>query len=102
MSVATVSAVTDPGRGTGLRLGPLSTADRAAWEPLARGYKTFYETEVSDAGYQAAWQRRRTGDTMPGLGAWHASSARARRLYDRVAVHQGFLRYNHPVTSLPG
>ena len=32
----------------------------------------------------------------------HASNDRARRLYDRVAVHQGFLRYDHPVTPPPG
>jgi GNAT superfamily N-acetyltransferase len=122
---------------------------------------------VSDAGYQAAWQRLLAGDTLLGLGAWaqpaaggperlvgiahavfhgsiwddtvcylqdlfvdpavrsrgvagaliahlalqarvrgaaryfwltHETNARARRLYDRVAVHKGFLRYDHPVT----
>ena len=31
-----------------LRLGELRDVDRAAWEPLARGYKAFYETEVDD------------------------------------------------------
>lgn len=158
-----------------LRLGPLRPQDRAAWEPLARGYKAFYETEVSDAGYEAAWQRLMAGGVMLGLGAWlpgttaasapgqperlvgiahalfHASTwstgncylqdlftaddargrgvaealighlavlahaqgmdrlhwltqqsnARARRLYDRVAVHKGFIRYDHPM-PLPG
>jgi ribosomal protein S18 acetylase RimI-like enzyme len=157
--------------GTGLRLGPLTAADRAAWEPLARSYKAFYETEVSDAGYQAAWQRLLAGDTLLGLGAWglpvagrpeqlvgiahavfhgsvwddtvcylqdlfvdpavrsqgvagaliahlalqaqargaaryfwltHETNVRARRLYDRVAVNKGFLRYDHPVTRPPG
>lgn len=157
--------------GAALRLGPLTDADRATWEPLARGYKAFYETEVSDAGYEAAWQRLRAGGAMLGLGAWgepaagepacllgiahavfhgsvwadtvcylqdlfvapaargqgvaaaliahlarqaeargaaryfwltHQTNARARRLYDRVAVHQGFLRYDHPVTPQPG
>ena len=154
----------------GLRLGSLTAADRAAWEPLARGYKAFYETEVSDAGYEAAWQRLLGGGAMLGLGAWrtpagggreqlvgiahavfhgsvwadtvcylqdlyvdpsvrsqgvaaaliahlaqqaqargaaryfwltHETNARARRLYDRVAVHQGFLRYDHPVAPPP-
>jgi ribosomal protein S18 acetylase RimI-like enzyme len=149
-----------------LRLGELRDGDRAGWEPLARGYKAFYETEVSDAGYDEAWQRLRRGAPMLGLGAWlpapggsgerlvgiahavfHASvwadhvcylqdlfvdpalrgrgvaaaliehlaqqarargaaryywltqdsNARARRLYDRVAAHKGFIRYDHPL-----
>lgn len=163
--------MTAPTSAAALRLGPLTDADRIAWEPLARGYKTFYETAVSDAGYEAAWQRLRAGGSMLGLGAWavpagggverlvgiahavfhgsvwadtvcylqdlfvdpdershgvaaaliahlaqqaeargaaryfwltHERNARARRLYDRVAVHQGFLRYDHPVTPPPG
>jgi GNAT superfamily N-acetyltransferase len=150
-----------------LRLGPLRPDDRAAWEPLARGYKAFYETEVDAAGYEAAWQRLMAGGDMLGLGAWlpgtapgqperlvgiahalfhastwsagncylqdlftaadvrgqgvagalighlavlahargadrlhwltHHTNARARRLYDRVAVHKGFIRYDHPM-----
>jgi GNAT superfamily N-acetyltransferase len=150
-----------------LRLGPLRPQDRAAWEPLARGYKAFYATEVDDAGYDAAWQRLLGGGDRLGLGAWlpaaaagrperlvgiahavfhastwssghcylqdlftaadargrgvagaliahlatlahargadrlhwltHHGNARARRLYDRVAVHQGFIRYDHPM-----
>lgn len=149
-----------------LRLGELADADRAAWEPLARGYKAFYETEVDAAGYEQAWQRLRGGAPLLGLGAWlpdesgrgerlvgiaHAvfhgsiwadrvcylqdlfvdpavrgqgvaaaliahlaqcardqgaaryywltqdSNARARRLYDRVAAHHGFIRYDHPL-----
>jgi GNAT superfamily N-acetyltransferase len=27
----------------------------------------------------------------------HVENARARRLYDRVAVHKGFIRYDHPM-----
>ena len=150
-----------------LRLGPLRPEDRAAWEPLARGYKAFYETEVDDAGYDAAWQRLLGGGDMLGLGAWlptgapgggerlvgiahalfhastwsagncylqdlftaadvrgqgvagalighlaqlahargadrlhwltHHTNVRARRLYDRLAVHKGFIRYGHPM-----
>jgi len=150
-----------------LRLGPLRPQDRADWEPLARGYKAFYETEVDAAGYEAAWQRLMAGGDMLGLGAWlpaagpgqperlvgiahalvhastwsacncylqdlftaadvrgqgvagalighlatlahargadrlhwltHHTNARARRLYDRVAVHKGFIRYDHPM-----
>ncbi|OGA98244.1 MAG: GNAT family N-acetyltransferase [Burkholderiales bacterium RIFCSPHIGHO2_12_FULL_69_20] len=151
---------------TALSLGELRDADRAAWEPLARGYKAFYETEVDAAGYEQAWQRLRGGAPMLGLGAWlpgaagrgeqlvgiahavfhgsvwadrvcylqdlfvdpavrgqgvaaaliahlarcardhgaaryywltHDSNARARRLYDRVAVHHGHIRYDHPL-----
>ncbi len=156
---------------TSLRLGPLRPQDRTAWEPLARGYKAFYETEVDDAGYDAAWQRLMGGGVMLGLGAWlpaagaadvpsqperlvgiahalfhastwsvgncylqdlftaddvrgqgvagaliahlatladargvdrlhwltHESNARARRLYDRVALNKGFIRYDHPM-----
>lgn len=153
-----------------LRLGPLRPEDRAAWEPLARGYKAFYETKVDDAGYDAAWQRLMGGGDLLALGAWlpdsessgsgqperlvgiahalfhastwsarncylqdlftaadvrgqgvagaliahlatlahaggadrlhwltHHTNARARRLYDRVAVHKGFIRYDHPM-----
>lgn len=171
--------------GPALRLGELRAQDRAAWEPLARGYKAFYETEVDDAGYEAAWRRLRAGGVLLGLGAWqpvpggaaagaadgatgaaapapgerlvgiahavfqrspwadeevcylqdlftdptargqgvaealiahladrarargagryywltHHTNARARRLYDRVAEHRGFIRYDAP---LPG
>ena len=150
-----------------LRLGELRDVDRAAWEPLARGYKAFYETEVDDAGYEATWRRLRAGGLLLGLGAglpagdgqgerlvgiahavyqrspwadeevcylqdlftdeavrgqgvagaliahlaqcaqargatryyWltHHTNARARRLYDRVAVNRGFIRYDHPL-----
>ena len=160
-----------------LHVAPLGAADRAAWEPLARGYKAFYETEVDDAGYAAAWQRLMAGAPMLALGAWlpeggaggaggqggvpdaaprlvgiahalfhssvwspgncylqdlfvapdarghgvagalihrlaelahaqgadrlhwltHHTNARARALYDRVAVHRGFIRYDHPM-----
>ena len=148
-----------------LRLGQLGAADRAGWEPLARGYKLFYETELPEAGYDEAWRRLRQGGELLGLGAWQAdgpderlvgiahavwqtsvwaptvcylqdlfvaheargqgvaaaligllaqrasaagaarfywltqdSNARARALYDRVARHQGFIRYDHPMS----
>ena len=140
-----------------LRLAELTDADRSAWEPLARGYKAFYATEVDDAGYDAAWRRLRAGPPMLALGAWrqdqllgiahgvfhasawadevcylqdlftgpeargqgvaaaliqalarharlrgcarlywqtHETNARARALYDRVAQHHGFIRYD--------
>ncbi len=152
-----------------LRLGELRDQDRAAWEPLARGYKAFYETEVDDAGYEATWRRLRAGGLLLCLGVWlpgadgsgerlvglahavyqrtpwadeevcylqdlftdetvrgqgvagaliahlaqcaqargatryywltHHTNARARRLYDRVAVNRGFIRYDHALPA---
>jgi GNAT superfamily N-acetyltransferase len=52
-----------------LHIAPLRPEDRAAWETLARGYKAFYETEVSPAGYDTAWQRLLQRDGVFGLGA---------------------------------
>ena len=58
-----------------LRLGELTDADRAGWEPLARGYKLFYKTEVDAAGYDEAWRRLRQGGELLGLGAWLPAAA---------------------------
>ena len=52
-----------------LRIAPLEPADRADWEPLARGYKLFYRTPTSDAEYGAAWRRILARETVFGLGA---------------------------------
>ncbi|MEU1670155.1 GNAT family N-acetyltransferase [Streptomyces sparsogenes] len=48
----------------------LRSADRAAWEVLARGYKTFYRTPVSDEGYEETWQRLLRRTELYGIGAW--------------------------------
>jgi GNAT superfamily N-acetyltransferase len=48
---------------------PLREADRAAWEPLARGYKEFYETPTSDEEFDLAWRRVVSGDGVHGLAA---------------------------------
>jgi GNAT superfamily N-acetyltransferase len=53
-----------------LRIAPLSAADRAAWEVLAHGYKTFYETTLAPDEYDAAWQRLLDGSAVHGLGAY--------------------------------
>lgn len=50
-------------------IAPLALTDRAAWEVLARGYKAFYRTEVTDAGYEEAWQRLLRHDDVFALGA---------------------------------
>ena len=139
---------------------PLQMDDRSRWEVLARGYKTFYRTIVSDAEYEHTWRRLIAADTVHGIGArvegrlvgiahylfhptvWmsdacylqdlfvdvsvrghgiaralieqvaEAAVARgasrfywltaadnsvARTLYDKVAQHKGFIRYDHPL-----
>jgi ribosomal protein S18 acetylase RimI-like enzyme len=40
-----------------IEISPLRPEDRARWEALARGYKEFYQTEVSDEGYAQTWRR---------------------------------------------
>lgn len=52
-----------------LDVGPLAADDRARWEVLARGYKTFYKTALADAEYERAWQRLRSAETVHALGA---------------------------------
>ena len=142
-------------------IAPLDQRDRARWEVLARGYKTFYKTVIPDADYEIAWQRLVTHDRVAGLGArldgelvgiahylFHTSvwaptvcylqdlfvdpgvrgrgvaralieavgtearaggasryywttqdhNATARTLYDKVAKHNGFIRYDYPLT----
>ena len=69
-----------------IEVGPLAVADRAAWEVLARGYKAFYRTPTTDAEYAAAYY-------------WMTQdhNATARALYDKLATHHGFIRYDYPV-----
>ena len=50
-----------------------------------------------------AWVNWAPGCPMAAASAWWAlpmrcGNARARALYDRVARHQGFIRYDHPMT----
>lgn len=136
----------------------LRDTDRAEWNRLSRAYKHFYETEVSDADLDLAWQRLQWGGCVQAWGArtdgrlvgiahylFHASlwtdvvcylqdlfvdesargrgvaqalieqvaeaarvqgasrfywltqanNERARRVYDRLAEHRGFIRYDH-------
>ena len=139
---------------------PLTATDRAAWETLAIGYKTFYQTPLPPEEYETAWQRLLRNDRVHALGAkrdgelvgiahflfhtsaWapkvcylqdlfvvpearghgvaHAlidavavearnrdasrfywqtkeSNETARKLYDRVATFNGFIRYDYPL-----
>lgn len=48
---------------------PLQVTDRVRWDVLARGYKTFYETVLADAQYDATWLRLLREDDIYGLGA---------------------------------
>jgi GNAT superfamily N-acetyltransferase len=57
-------------RRADLRIDALKSADRAAWEPLARGYKEFYNTPTSDAENEAAWQRLMAQDGVYGLAGF--------------------------------
>jgi GNAT superfamily N-acetyltransferase len=52
-----------------LHIAALRTEDRPGWEPLARGYKAFYNTPTSDAEYDLAWHRLINGDRVHGFGA---------------------------------
>ncbi|KIL39145.1 GNAT family acetyltransferase [Gordoniibacillus kamchatkensis] len=143
-----------------LDIAPLRAEDRDRWNVLARGYKTFYETELPDSTYDEVWQRLLNADGVYGFGAhlqgnlvgiahylfhrtvWMedscylqdlfvdeaargrgvaraliervAQAARehnasrfywqtrqnnvtARALYDKIAQHRGFIRYDYPL-----
>jgi GNAT superfamily N-acetyltransferase len=50
------------------QISALMSNDRKAWEALARGYKTFYNTPTTDAEFDRAWQRLLQQDGVFGLG----------------------------------
>ena len=50
-------------------IAPLAPTDRSDWEPLARGYKAFYETELVDEAYARTWQRLIAAQEIHGLAA---------------------------------
>jgi GNAT superfamily N-acetyltransferase len=52
-----------------IEIGPLRPEDRAPWEVLARGYKTFYQESEPDEAYERTWQRLTAGTELHGLGA---------------------------------
>src|SRR5688572_22327766 len=49
-----------------VRIRPLAAGDREAWDPLWKGYLTFYEESLSDAITDATWQRLTSGDASCG------------------------------------
>lgn len=56
---------------TELEIRPLKEGDRPVWEPLARGYREFYQSPASPSEYEAAWQRILRAEGIHGIGAWH-------------------------------
>jgi GNAT superfamily N-acetyltransferase len=52
-----------------LHIAPLTADQRAGWQPLARGYMTFYERTLPDADYDTAWDRLLRQDGIAGLAA---------------------------------
>lgn len=52
-----------------LRVVPLEPIDRSTWEVLARGYKEFYSTVISDSDYEMTWNRLLLQDGVYGVGA---------------------------------
>ena len=44
-----------------MKILPLRKEDRPRWDVLARGYKTFYNTPLPTADYDATWQRLMAG-----------------------------------------
>lgn len=53
-----------------VHIAPFRPEDRTCWEVLARGYKDFYNTPTTDAGYASAWDRLSQQDGVFGLGAF--------------------------------
>jgi GNAT superfamily N-acetyltransferase len=52
-----------------IETGPLRPEDRATWEVLARGYKTFYSESEPAEAYEQTWRRLAAGTELFGLGA---------------------------------
>ncbi len=54
---------------SGVTIAPLRSTDRDRWGVLARGYKTFYQTELPDSAYIETWRRLMDGNGLYGVGA---------------------------------
>ena len=54
-----------------LKIRPLTSSDKAAWEPLWQGYLSFYKASVSGEVTDATWQRfHNPAEPMHALGAF--------------------------------
>lgn len=47
----------------------MTEPDRADWEVLARAFKTFFDAEVGDEGYEQTWRRLLDGEQIHGIAA---------------------------------
>ena len=54
-----------------IEVAPFQIEDHARWIVLARGYKTFYKTTLSNEEYDKTWQRLLAQDGSYGLGVTH-------------------------------
>jgi GNAT superfamily N-acetyltransferase len=52
-----------------LEIRPLESGDNPEWEALARAYKAFYETVLTDGEYERTWTRLMSADGIHGFGA---------------------------------
>jgi GNAT superfamily N-acetyltransferase len=58
-------------RSTEIVIRPVGTDERAAWEPLWKGYQTFYEVALSGETSDVAWARLHDPtEPMHSLGAY--------------------------------
>jgi len=53
-----------------INIAPLREEDRNRWNVLARSYKAFYETELTDSKYDEVWHRLMNADGIFGFGAY--------------------------------
>jgi GNAT superfamily N-acetyltransferase len=53
----------------GFEVVSLAAGHRREWEQLARGYKTFYQTQIPDAAYERTWNRLISAEGIHGFGA---------------------------------
>lgn len=51
-------------------IAPLREIDRNRWNVLARSYKNFYETELTDSKYDEVWHGLMIADGIFGFGAY--------------------------------
>ena len=88
-----------------VRIAALAAADHPRWLELARGYKAFYKTAVTDAEYARAWRRLLSNDRVSGLGAHLDGKLVGLTHYlfhsatwnDKVAQYNRFIRYDYPL-----
>lgn len=53
-----------------MHIAPLRPIDRAGWQPLAEGYKRFYNTPTTPAEYDECWRRLLAEDGVHGLAGF--------------------------------